>query len=508
MFRQRDIVFILVALCFLIYANSLNNAFVSDDIPAILKNPAISQAHYFWLVPDQLFNSLNYRIAKFNPFIYHLTNIAIHSINTLLVFFFLQLFFKSQASFLGAILFAVHPIHTEAVTWISGRPYLFLAFFILITYLLYQAATGRDTKFKVTPYFLSLLIFAYFILKNFSFYSLFPFLLILSDVTFKTWRRNWKCWLPFFAIVILRLILAKAVIMGRVTSVAKDIAGAPTWTNPLFNLVYSLSSHFFLLLWPAKLTLYHEPALISAFQLKIGIISLTILILALPFIFKRAKEIFFAIVLFILFLAPTYSPITISWLVAERYLYFPSVSLSMFLAFFYERFIAYKPHLRNIALGFLLFIIAGYGLRTVARNEDWKTPGKLWRQTLKVSYNSPRSHNNMGDIYAQEGNLEGAIQEFKKAVELKPDYADAYHNLANTYYHKGDLQQAIKLYQQALLFNPKLFDSYYNLGIIYLNTGNLDLAIKQFQKALQLNPQDANAQRALNFALRQISVDR
>ena len=293
---------------------------------------------------------------------------------------------------------------------------------------------------------------------------------------------------------------------------AQEVGREVTRTNPIFNFVYSFFSHLCLLLFPSKLTLYHEPAVISSFALKVGIISLALLVISLPFIFKKAKELFFGIGIFVLFLAPTYSPVMVSWLVAERYLYFPSIALSIFLAFFYERIYITriltnkKPNShefskRDFFRGIFIFIIAGLGVRTVARNEDWKTPERFWRQTALVSYNSPRSHNNMGDVYAQEGNTEGAIREFKKAIEIRPDYADAYHNLANIYHRKGDLKEAVRFYQQALSFNPRLFESHYNLGIIYLNAGELDLARLQLKQALELRPEDENARQALNIAI-------
>jgi hypothetical protein len=504
MWQSKYVYLILIVLCFLIYANSLNNAFVSDDITAILKYPLISRLFSFWLDPSTFLSSLNYLIGKFNPFVYHLTNIILHSLNTILVFFFLRLFFKSEASFIGACLFTAHPIHTEAVTWISGRGYLTLSLFILGTYLLYENATGKSKGFKISHYLLCLLLFSYFIIQHLSFYFLVPLFLILSDVTFGRWRKNWKWWIPFFIILILRLILARSLVSQRVLQVAKEIGSGVTWTNPIFNMVYSVFLSLGLILWPAKLTLYHEPAVISSFALKVGIATLLLLACALPFIFKKAKEIFLAIIIFILFLAPTYSPVMISWLVAERYLYFPSIVFSIITSFAYDRYVIPMRNVsqKNLILGFFVFFIAGYAVRTVARNEDWKSPERFWRQTVLVSYNSPRAHNNMGDIYSQEGNVEGAIKEFKRAIELKPNYADVYHNLATTYYRKGDLKEAVKLYQQATSFNPELFESHFNLGIIYLDTGELDLAIKEFQKATQIRPEDVNARQALEMAIK------
>jgi len=522
MLQNKYIYLILVALCFLVYANSLHNAFVSDDIPAITKNPSLAHPLHYWLDPTPLSESLNYLIAGLDPFTYHLTNIILHSLATILIFFFLRLFFQTEASFIGACLFAVHPIHTEAVTWVSGRPYIILALFILGAYLLYQRACGfpvagtsssekgrraipgKDAEsFSPAHYIISLLVFTYFIIQHISFYFLFPFFLILSDVTGGIWRKSWRLWLPYLGIVAIRLILARVEVMIRVTAVAKEIGTGITWTNPFFNLVYSFFSHMSLMLWPVKLTLYHEPAIISSFMLKVGIAALLLLLCSLPFIFKKAREIFFAIMLFILFLAPTYSPVMVSWLVAERYTYFPSVALSIMLSFSCERYIIpmRNIHRRNLLLGLIIFIIASYAVRTVIRNEDWKSPERFWRQTALVSPDSPRSHNNMGDVYSQEGNIQGAIKEFTRAIEIKPDYADAYHNLATTYYSQGNVKEAVKLYQQATSLNPELFESYFNLGIIYLDTGEVNLAIKELEKAAQVRPQDTAVRQALAAAL-------
>ncbi len=487
---------ILIALCFLVYANSLNNQFVSDDIFGIVNNPQLSQAWRYWTNPNSFLMSINYNLGGLNPWGYHLTNIILHSIMTLFVFYFLRLFFNLQASLLAAALFAVHPIHAEAVTWISGRGYLMIALFTLGTYFLYLKATSPDNKNKRTKliYYLGcFLLFSYFVFYNPSVYFIFPFLLILSDIYYKKWRRNFKLWLPFFIILMLRIFFLRAAISSRVTQVAKDIsAGQVTWTNPIFNLVYSLFSHLKLLLWPAKLTLYHEPALISQFHLRLGLIALTLLVFSLPYIYKKAKPLFFAIGLWVIFLGPTYSPVTIAWLVAERYAYFPSVALSMFCAYFYESYTekAKNVRLRNFALGVFIFIISAYGARTVARNEDWKSPGRLWRQTLLVSYKSPRAHNNMGDAYAQEGNWQGAIREFKQAIELRPDYADAYHNLANTLHTTGRTDEAIPYYKQAISFNPELWQSYKNLGIIYYNKKEFAPGGDYLRRALEINPED------------------
>lgn len=164
---KRWLGFVLVSVCFAAYANSLSAAFISDDIPAILRNPLIAQPLSVWIDPASMLNSFNYLFAGARPFIYHLTNIGLHSLNTVLVLFFLCSFFSLEASFLGACIFAVHPVHAEAVTWISGKPYLMGTLFLLANYLLYNGVTHLSKEDKklifsvIFSVFLSALILFY-----------------------------------------------------------------------------------------------------------------------------------------------------------------------------------------------------------------------------------------------------------------------------------------------------------------------------------------------------------
>ena len=93
-------------------------------------------------------------------------------------------------------------------------------------------------------------------------------------------------------------------------------------------------------------------------------------------------------------------------------------------------------------------------VRTITRNADWKNQDTLWLATAKTSPSSPQNHNNLGDYYGRQGDLEKAAEEFKTAIKLKPNYGDAYHNLANIYHQMGEDDLAIENYRKALSFNP------------------------------------------------------
>ncbi|MFH1198823.1 MAG: tetratricopeptide repeat protein [Candidatus Omnitrophota bacterium] len=445
-------VFIILALGSLIYVNTLRNEFVSDDIPAIVNNPDISKLSFNGNLAA-FSNSLNYRIGGFNPVVYHLTNLGLHLANSILVFLFLRLFFNPSACFWAALIFAAHPIHTEAVTWISGRPYSGGTFLLLASFLLYLKGTSGP-RVKLAYFLPALLMFAGALFINTSFLvSLFLF--ILYDLVFARWQRTWKYWFLFIALAGIRFLYIFGDVRGRIASLNQGSVGQGT-SNLAFNAVYSFFSHLWLILWPMKLTLYHEPCNISVGMLMVGGVLLVGLILLLPKIFKKSKAMFFAILLFALFLAPTYSPVMISWLVAERYVYFPSIAFSMLIAFLIDSFSVNKKISRFIYV-FLAILIVFYSGRTIIRNADWSTHASIWRATVRVSPLSPKAHNNMGDVYSREGNLSAAAGEFSRATELRSDYWEAYHNLANTYQKMGMFAQADLNYRKAVELNPSFY---------------------------------------------------
>jgi len=140
----------------------------------------------------------------------------------------------------------------------------------------------------------------------------------------------------------------------------------------------------------------------------------------------------------------------------------------------------------------LVVIIASLSARTIVRNQDWKNEDTLWVATAKVAPSGQQIHNNLGDVYARQGDLNKAAEEFQKAIGINPNYADAYHNLGNTYQAMGQLEAAVENYKKALSINPNLWQSYQNMAAIYFNAEQFDLALENIKKALEINPNDEN----------------
>lgn len=500
MITKKEIYIILVALCVLVYANSIKGTFITDDIASIVDNPNISKPLRFWSDPQQALNSLAYSVAGLNPWAYHLISIIMHSINTLLVFVFLRLFFQTEASFFAACLFAVHPVHTEAVTWISGRPYLSLTLCSLLIYLLYQRAMVLVTAEKkpgIFRYILSILIFVYFLIKSFSFFTLLPVLLIFSDMLFSDWRKRWKWWVPFLVIVIVRLILAKAEIQYRIDSLAIETEGQSVYNNPAFYFIYSVFSHLWLLIWPQHLTIYHEPVIFPPFLMKFWMVCLLPFLLVLLWAFHKDKRFFFSLSMFIILLVPTYSTIPVASVVAERYVYLASAMLSMSLAYLYEIYIPKNTETKRYAVMALIIIFALYGVRTIARNANYHNQQRFWRMTLETAPNSPRAHNGLGSIYLNEANLNRAIREFQDAIRIDPRSYAAYSNLSLAYCKTGELEPALFFAGKAMEIKKDNPEPFYNLAELYNRLGNKDEAITYLKKVLQIAPDHSKAYNCL-----------
>jgi len=495
--EKTKFIFAILILCAVVYANSLNGGFISDDIATIRDNPNIGNLSSVHSLGD-LVNWTSYKISGLDTFAYHLSNLIIHGICSVLVFFFLSSFFGCWPGFLATLLFACHPVHAETVTWISGNPYSIAATLLFASFILYRRAT-RENKLRPVVYMFSILLCNPF--HTNWYLGLYPLVIILYDVTYRQVKKNWKYWIPYILIVTTWFIKKSVAISDRI-----EILRTPTiigTNNPIYKLVYSFFAHLQLLLWPAQLTLYHEPARITQQLLFVELSALLIALCFLPLLFKRSKELFFGLGIFVLFLAPTYSPVLISWTLAERYLYIPSVGFFMLIAFLIKKY-SQTPKAKNIVLVVIMLLVGAFSTRTIIRNQDWRDRETFWRATVKASPESCKAHNNMGDIYSIEGNLEMAAWSFKHATELNPNYAEGFHNLAFTYTKTKQYDKAIKYYKKSISLDPTLLQSYQNLSAIYLSRGETGLAKKYLQEALRLAPTDADITKNIKEILNKI----
>lgn len=491
----RQLVF-LSFLVFLVYANSLGNEFVSDD-SAIKNSTNIGSTSYFLSRPQAFIQPLLYytihKITGMNPLMYRLNNIIFHLLTVIVIYFIFLRMSNKKLALITASLFAVHPILTESVAWISGGNYVRYSFFFLSSFLLYISSKENFIIYFFSLIFLTLTFF------NAAHAVAVPLIFFLYDFVFSDIYKKRNKLAGIFFISCGWIIYYLSQINTRAKSIVSLSYGhGQFFDNPLIQIPIAVGTYLKLLLWPDQLTLYHTELNISLIKYA-GYLLIFILFVCLTlFLYRKNKIIFFWLAFFFIILSPTLTPFRIGWIVAERYVYLASLGIIFAAAYLIDLLVESKKY-KKIGILIFIVILTAFSVRTILRNSDWKNEDTLWIATGKTSPSYPVTHNNLGDVFARRGDYEQSIAEFKKAIELKPNYADAYHNLANIYRLTGKNDEAMANYKQAIKFNPSLWQSYNNIASIYFDRGDPDNAEIYTKKAIKLNPEDSGLQ--LNLGL-------
>jgi len=488
--NKKPLIF-LAFLVFAVYAIALPNDFLSDDLPTIVQNPKINQVEYFLdpqffpfhFNPRNFLLFLTYKISGLNPVFFRLLNLFFHLGVTYLLYFICGFFFSYPLSFFSVSLYAVHPILVEGVTWISGGPYSNSAFFLLLAFACWILWIKNQ---KIWFYFLSLASFFSALLFSERLVWL-PVTLLLYETLFGNPKKSFKFLIPHFILAVWWTSYLLGLTGKRLTTLETVYYQQPGLDNPFIKIPIAVISYLELIFWPKNLTFYHSELTYTQGEFILRVIGFLFFLGLIFYFFKRERSLAFWLTFFLLTLSPTLTPLRISWVVAERYAYLGTFGVLVFAAFLIQK-IGEKFKNQKISWIIFGFIVFSLSVRTIIRNLDWRNQDTLWIATAKVSPSSHQNHNNLGDMYVRHGQLEKAIEEFKKAIEIRPNYADAYHNLANVYLQMGKNEIAKENYQKALEFNPKLWQSHQNLAGLYFLEEKFDLVEEHLLKAIEIDP--------------------
>lgn len=515
---------LLLLLILITYGNSLNNVFLSDDLADIVQNPSLGNFSNIAARPFGFSRPLLYFIAfhigGLNPILFRSINLLLHIGSVFLIFTIFNFLFSEgkqshglyskRLALIIASIFAVHPAIAEGVIWVSGGMYPQYTFFFLLSFLFYILSEARNSssayilsKERKKYYWFSLTSFLLACNSHpqmpLSLFLIFP----LWELCFGNLKKNWAKSIPFFLIVLGYVILTLSALPERENTLQAVHYQEKGIDNIFMLIPIAISSYFELIFFPKTLTLYHSELNFGPINFAIRAILTVIFLTAILFSFKKNKQAFFWLSLFLIALSPTLTPFRLNWIVAERYLYLPILGIITTLVLLLDQFFP-KKHSQKIITIFFILVIILLSIRTIARNIDWKNEDNLWIATGKTSPSSPNTHNNLGDVYGRRGDKQGALREFQTAISIKPNYADAYHNAANTYIELGQSDKALEYYQKALQFNPHLWQSYQNIAAIHfafarqatasaqISTEQYNLALENIQKALTLNPKSIN----------------
>lgn len=418
------------------YFNGLWASFQFDDFKVIVDNPRV-HTWQAWLDDLgqgirpllKLSYTLNW-ISGWGIAGFHLTNIAVHLCNVLLVFALTRRFVRlhpqqpqQQAAIplFVALLFALHPIHTEAVTYVNGRSIALMTLFYLAGLLAY--ASGRESGSKALVYFLTPLCFVAALgVKETA--VTFPLALLVWSMACgeplkAALRRQWPAWAV--------LLLAAAYFLGS-GSYLQHMERSVALNSLQGNLATQSGAFAYLLKqWVFPLWLNVDPDLKPAGGLVehwASLILLAAVFVMMLLTMRRRPWIGFGMAWALIQLVPLYLFLPRLDVANERQMYL--VSWPLALAATAELATLLKPRMLALAGAALALAFAGL---TVMRNQAYQDEVALWEDTAAKSPGKARVHNNLGYAYMQAGRKNEAEKEFRAALEIDPEYYKARNNL-------------------------------------------------------------------------------
>jgi len=524
----------LILLTLICYSNTLVNGFVYDDSPQILENPYVKSWRFLpeiltttvWSFVGQAGTTNYYRplmtlsflmlwkIFGPIPFGFHLFNLIVHAAVVVMAFYAgARVFSDQRIGWVGAMLFAVHPIHTEAVAWIAALPDLEATLLLLVAVCLIARpeAPTWQRQAGVCATFLGALL-----AKEPSL-MLVPLAIafehgVRPDRARTTLREKVARYLPL-CVVGIGYVLLRMVLFGNAVPVLQH--PRITWPVAIYSGFALLVGYSKLLLLPRPLSAFHvfhasdsltQPAVVAGVALVAAVVA------AMFALRKRAAAAAFAL----LWMGVTIGPVlNARWMAAnvltERYLYLPSVGFCWLLAWGGIRcWDARGPgsttpgrsRPARVALASLLGLLVVSGaVATVARNRDWETNMSLYTRTLETDPDAHIIRSNRAAVYLDQGDLPRAEQEWKAALAGKPDNVVTMNSLGLLYNQEKRYTEAEEILLRAIAMRPNWGVAHYQYAKTLMSTGRKEHAMEEFGKAITYSPLNAGARLSYANAL-------
>ncbi len=501
----------IVALAFLAYASGFGGMFVYDDVAAITNNSTLR--HFSWaaVMPPagvttsgrpllNLTLAANYALGGLAVTGYHVFNVAVHAGAGLLLFGLVRRTLRLprltdrfgrhafSVALVTALLWTLHPIETEAVTYAVQRAESLMGFFFLGT--LYCFARAIEARGTHRWFVASVLACLLGVASKEVIYAA-PLLVLLYDRTFvaggfaAAWQARRSYYLALFASWIPLLLLVASTGWNRGGTVGVGV-GVPWWAYTVTQF-RAIAHYLRLSVWPHPLVFDYgtrwETAALPV--VPYAVVVLTVVAATLWGLWRRPVAGFLGAA-FLLPLAPTSLLPGVTQMIVEHRMY---LSLAPVLVLLVSLAFALAGR-RLIACGALLAL--GCALLTAGRNRDYRSDVAIWSDTVaKVPANSA-AHCNLAIALVQRGELARAIAEYETSLRLAPNASNTRYNYGVALAKAGRLQDAAREYETALRLVPGLVDARCNLGTTWLALGRPADALSELQRAHAARPNDVD----------------
>jgi tetratricopeptide (TPR) repeat protein len=484
----------------IVYSNTIGHDFVFDDIENILNNPVVNRSNSLWQSVKSLDQpwrpvtqfsyALSFFFFGFNPKIFHLTNILMHMINSVLVFGIARNAAtlwpsgrKPELLALAAgVIHATHPLYSQAVSYVWGRSSSLCAMFyfgaIFLTMqgdvqsgrkkpLLYGCAALSGFlawKTKEEAITLGLIIAVYFALRG-------------------AWRLA-----AGLSVLPVLLVAARHFDIGNLyQQVARNSALAAAGLEPALDPISYFLTHlkvsifYYLKLFVFPVNLNADPYIEATKKLTDPLLITSLAVLATlvtcaVVLAKRKPLLSFALAALLISPLMTYALMPLADVAAEHRVYISGLGFDLLAAFLLT---LSARHAYSIVAGVSLIL----GILTVQRNQVWKNGLTLWKDAEEKSPGLARPHLNLGFAYQSAGQTDAALAEYRHSLSVNPRLAPAYINMSAIYFSRNELDRSEAALRKAVALSPSMFAPYINLAIIALRKNHPEEALEMISKA-------------------------
>ena len=529
-FRARMLIpLLLIVAAIAAYHNSFGGAFVFDDFRQIVNNEAVHHLSWEALAEtdrpvSRLTIAVNYAAGGLDTRGYHAFNLLIHIVAGLLLFAVVRRLLESvklASPYAGAshwlagaiaVVWLVHPLQTESVTYVIQRDEALMGMFFLLTlYCGIRACTSRHPR----GWSVAAVLACGFGMASKQVMVAAPIVVLLCDRVFfsaslrDALRERWGLYAGLASTWIVLALLLAGLSQQQFAGIVDEKESMTAWeyarTQPGVIVHYLR-----LVVWPEPLVFDYKwpvanaPASVAPYAaILLALLGTTIWAL------WRIPWLGFLGACFFLVLAPTSSIMPITDAAFEHRMYLPLaavVALLVIGAHYLLRLLARRIGMREGALTKLecallgIFVLA-LGVATVRRNDDYRSAIAMWGDTVAKRPGNPRAHNNLGAALSTQGRDDEAVAHYLEAVRLKPDYAEAHTDLGVALNKLGRAEEAEPHFFEAVRLNPKSAEAQYNLGVALLKSGRNAESTVHASEAARLDPRWPEAQLYLGLAL-------
>lgn len=506
---------LLAAITVIVYLPARNHGFLLfDDADYVTDNPMVQSGltsagiawaftHFHsanWHPITWLSHMLDVQLFGHHASGPHLVNVLLHAANAVLLFGVLRKMTGALWRSAGvAALFALHPLRVESVAWVAERKDVLSAFFGLLTIWAYTnsvEARRLENRNSRAWYVGALALFALALMSKPMLVTL-PFALLLLDfwplqrVT-ANWLRLVREKLPFFALSALSGVITVAAQqqIHAVGSLTRYPVGERV-ANALVSYARYLGKTF----WPMDLAVFyphpgHWPigAVAGSTLLVVGLGAASVALARKAPFFTVGGLWFFGM------LVPAIGLVQVSdQAMADRYTYLPSIGVFIIVVWGAAEIAAHWRLPRTVVAGAALVAFVACSIATEASLRCWRDNETLFRHALAVTGNNFVAHYNLANALVEKDQIDEAVAQFQRTLEIRPDYADARCNLGGALLRQGKVAGAIARFQEVLASHPDHAPARCNLGIIFLQQGNVSEASAAFEQAVERTPGNATA---------------